>query len=118
MIHNIPQPAFEQFVADELAHDPNVEIRKGVSFVSAAQVRNSSYSNLCSLYAQANSLKNKDEVFTRVEERANGRQYVIRSQHVIACDGGRSAVRKMLEIECEGEDSCMTYSAVFSVLLS
>jgi hypothetical protein len=39
MIHNIPQPDFEQFVADVLANDHNVEIRKGVSFVSAAQVR-------------------------------------------------------------------------------
>ncbi|KAE9962425.1 hypothetical protein BLS_000335 [Venturia inaequalis] len=73
MIHNIPQPDFEQFVADELALDPNVEIRKGVAFVSGAQ--------------------NKNEVFTKVEERATGIQYVIRSQHVIACDGGRSAVR-------------------------
>lgn len=63
-------------------------------------------------------MKNKDEVFTRVEERTTGRQYVIRSQHVIACDGGRSAVRKMLEIECEGEDSCMTYGVVLSVSLS
>jgi 2-polyprenyl-6-methoxyphenol hydroxylase-like FAD-dependent oxidoreductase len=62
--------------------------------------------------------KNKDEVFTKVEERATGRQYVIRSQHVIACDGGRSAVRKMLGIECEGEDSCMTHCVSFSVLFS
>ncbi|QDS67736.1 hypothetical protein FKW77_005960 [Venturia effusa] len=72
MIHNIPQPDFEQFVADELANDSNVEIRKGVAFVSVAQ--------------------NKDEVFSKVEERATGRQYVIRSQHLIACDGGRSAI--------------------------
>lgn len=51
-------------------------------------------------------MKNRDEVFTKVQERATGRQYVIRSQHVIGCDGGRSAVRTMLGIECEGEDSC------------
>ena len=28
MIHNIPQPAFEQFVAKRLAQDGAVEIRK------------------------------------------------------------------------------------------
>ncbi|TID17558.1 FAD binding domain-containing protein [Venturia nashicola] len=92
MIHNIPQPDFEQFVADELATDPNVEIRKGVAFVSGAQ--------------------NKHEVLSKVEERATGRQYVIRSQHVIACDGGRSAVRSMLGIECEGEDSYETMMTI------
>lgn len=51
MIHNIPQPDFEQFVADELAKDSNVEIRKGVSFVSGAQVRTffCSHDNVMSL---------------------------------------------------------------------
>ena len=38
MIHNIPQPRFEQFVAEQLAGDTNVEIRKGVAFVSCVQV--------------------------------------------------------------------------------
>jgi hypothetical protein len=39
MIHNIPQPVFEQFISDCLAHDWNVDVRKGVSFVSLEQVR-------------------------------------------------------------------------------
>lgn len=39
MIHNIPQPSFEQFVARELENEPKVEIRKGVAFVSCRQVR-------------------------------------------------------------------------------
>lgn len=38
MIHNIPQPDFEKFVSDQLLDDPNVEIRKGVGFVSCEQV--------------------------------------------------------------------------------
>lgn len=38
MIHNIPQPTFEQFLSDYLAGDENVDLRKGVSFVSLAQV--------------------------------------------------------------------------------
>jgi hypothetical protein len=38
MIHNIPQPVFEQFVTEFLAQDDNVDIRKGVSFVSLEQV--------------------------------------------------------------------------------
>ena len=39
MLHNIPQLAFEQFVAKELEHDPNVEIRKNVSYITSRQVR-------------------------------------------------------------------------------
>jgi hypothetical protein len=39
MIHNIPQPAFEEFVAKRLAQDEVVEIRKNHSFVSCEQVR-------------------------------------------------------------------------------
>jgi hypothetical protein len=38
MIHNIPQPDFEQFVAQNMRIDPNVEVRKGVFFVSCEQV--------------------------------------------------------------------------------
>jgi hypothetical protein len=38
MILNIPQPAFEEFVTDVLVKDPNVDLRKGVSFVSLEQV--------------------------------------------------------------------------------
>lgn len=38
MIHNIPQPDFEAFVAERLKDDPNVEIKKSVSFVSCEQV--------------------------------------------------------------------------------
>jgi 2-polyprenyl-6-methoxyphenol hydroxylase-like FAD-dependent oxidoreductase len=34
MIHNIPQPVFEQFVTEHLSADPNVEVRKGISFDS------------------------------------------------------------------------------------
>ncbi|KAF2424438.1 hypothetical protein EJ08DRAFT_639399 [Tothia fuscella] len=37
MIHNIPQPVLEQFIADHLVHDSNVEIKKGSSFVSCTQ---------------------------------------------------------------------------------
>jgi hypothetical protein len=40
MVHNIPQPTFEDFVADTLAGDPSVEIWKNMSFVSCSQVRN------------------------------------------------------------------------------
>lgn len=87
MIHNIPQPHFEEFLAERLSHDPKVSIRKGVSFVSCKQI-----SDEC--------------VITTVEERATQRYYQIASRHVVACDGARSKVREALAIECEGEDSC------------
>jgi hypothetical protein len=38
MIHNIPQPAFEEFVARRLALDGEVEVRKNHSFVTCEQV--------------------------------------------------------------------------------
>ena len=38
MIHNIPQPVFEEFVARNLLHDSNNEIRKGVSYISSKEV--------------------------------------------------------------------------------
>lgn len=38
MIHNIPQPEFERILTQDLSHEANVDIRKGVSFVSLDQV--------------------------------------------------------------------------------
>jgi hypothetical protein len=38
MIHNIPQPDFEQLIAKKLADSSNVEIRKNHTFISAEQV--------------------------------------------------------------------------------
>ncbi|KAK7432760.1 hypothetical protein QQZ08_000620 [Neonectria magnoliae] len=84
MIHNIPQPDFEQFVAKELENDPNVQIRKGVAYVTCEQ--------------------GEGKFITTVEERATRTRWNITSRHVIACDGAKSEVRKDLGIECEGED--------------
>jgi 2-polyprenyl-6-methoxyphenol hydroxylase-like FAD-dependent oxidoreductase len=92
MIHNIPQPIFEQFVTEHLSADPNVDIRKGVSFDS--------------LFTEMES------VLTTVEERATGHKYQIRSRHVIACDGARSRVREFLRIESDGEDSYETMMTI------
>jgi 2-polyprenyl-6-methoxyphenol hydroxylase-like FAD-dependent oxidoreductase len=39
MIHNIPQPTFEEFLASGLAIESETELKKGVSFVSCTQVR-------------------------------------------------------------------------------
>ncbi|KAJ4405302.1 hypothetical protein N0V82_010336 [Gnomoniopsis sp. IMI 355080] len=92
MIHNIPQPDFEAFVADHLQDDPNVEIRKAVGFVSCEQF--------------------EDKVVTTVEERGTKTTYKIRSRHVIACDGAKSQVRKSLGIKSEGEDSYETMMTI------
>jgi 2-polyprenyl-6-methoxyphenol hydroxylase-like FAD-dependent oxidoreductase len=92
MIHNIPQPVFEQFVTEHISADPNVDIRKGISFNS--------------LVTESNS------VLTTVEERATGGIYQIRSRHVIACDGAKSKVREFLGIESDGEDSYETMMTI------
>jgi hypothetical protein len=39
MIHNIPQPVFEEFIAERLGRDGVVEVKKNHSFVSCEQVR-------------------------------------------------------------------------------
>lgn len=86
MIHNISQPDFEQYVSEELSKLDNVEVRKGVSFVSLQD--------------------HGDSVTTTVEERASGRLYTLKSKFVIACDGAKSKVREFMGIQGEGEDSC------------
>lgn len=95
MIHNIPQPMFEELVAEKLHSAKNADIRKGVSFVSLEQ--------------------ESDQVVTTVEERATGHRYPIASRIVVACDGHRSSVRKYLQTECEGEDSCKSPAMVHGI---
>lgn len=38
MIHNIPQPVFEELIAARLAKDAKVEVRKNHSFIKCTQV--------------------------------------------------------------------------------
>ncbi|KAJ5665650.1 uncharacterized protein N7477_008098 [Penicillium maclennaniae] len=92
MIHNIPQPAFEAFVAEKLAKSDLVEIRKNHSFTSLEQ--------------------GGGFVVTTVEDRGAQREYKIRSRHVVACDGAKSAVRKFLGVTCEGEEPCETMMTI------
>ncbi|KIW23324.1 uncharacterized protein PV07_11532 [Cladophialophora immunda] len=92
MIHNVPQPVFEEFVTEVLAKDSNIDLRKGISFVSLEQ--------------------NSEGVITTVEERATGHQFQIRSKYLVACDGARSKVRSFLGIESDGEDSYETMMTI------
>ncbi|KAM5345962.1 hypothetical protein ACJ41O_011823 [Fusarium nematophilum] len=92
MIHNIPQPAFEKFVAKELEHDPNVEVRKNVAYISSQQT--------C------------DQVTSVLEERSTKTQWLARSRHVLACDGAKSQVRADLGIGSEGEDGYETMMTI------
>ncbi|KAJ5570413.1 uncharacterized protein N7459_009843 [Penicillium hispanicum] len=92
MIHNIPQPAFEEMISKRLAKSSRVEIRKNHSFVSLEQAG--------------------EFVITTVEDRVSQRQYTIKSRHVVACDGAKSAVRRHLGVACEGEDTCDTMMTI------
>ncbi|KAH9210423.1 3-propionate hydroxylase [Leptodontidium sp. 2 PMI_412] len=92
MIHNIPQPRFEEFVASRLVQDGVVEVWKNHSFVSCKQI--------------------DDRVVTVVENRGNKSLYNICSRHVVACDGAKSRVRQTLGIECEGESSYETMMTI------
>ncbi|CAG7952011.1 unnamed protein product [Penicillium salamii] len=88
MIHNIPQPAFEELIAQRLSNSSLAEIRKSHSFVSLKQV------------------------ITTIEDRVSKETYKVRSKHVVACDGAKSAVRNFLGIESEGEDSYETMMTI------
>ncbi|KAI4723375.1 hypothetical protein E4T48_00575 [Aureobasidium sp. EXF-10727] len=90
MIHNIPQPTFEEFISNKLSD--NVRIIRNASFVSCQQ--------------------DTDCVTTIVEDRNSGATFKVKSQHVIACDGARSRVRSFLNIECDGEDSYETMMTI------
>ncbi|KAL1890759.1 hypothetical protein Sste5346_008084 [Sporothrix stenoceras] len=92
LIHNIPQPDFEAFVANELDGDPNVEIRKGLAYITSTQTDGG--------------------VSTTVEERATGVQWTVLSRYVLACDGAKSTVRKDLGIQSEGEDGYETMMTI------
>lgn len=41
-----------------------------------------------------------------IEDRASGTEYKIKSRHLVACDGAKSAVRTFLGITSEGEETC------------
>lgn len=83
--------------------DPSTEVRKGVSFVSCEQ---ESMLFLILHLPIANQLQTLNTVTTTVEERDTGRRYSLRSRHLIACDGARSLVRKVLKVASEGEETC------------
>ncbi|KXH30568.1 FAD binding domain-containing protein [Colletotrichum nymphaeae SA-01] len=92
VLESTPEPDFEKFIAEYLENDPNVEIRKGVGFISCEQ--------------------RGDKVTTVVEERSTKRRWTVTSRHVIGCDGAKSQVRRFLGIETEGEDGYETMMTI------
>lgn len=112
MIHNVPQPEFEAFIASLLKDDPNVTIRKGVAFESCEQVSScqiwpfvANFQHHVTVVA-IDKLQAGNQVITTVASRDTNDTYQIRSDYVLGCDGAKSQVRKWLGIESEGEDSC------------
>lgn len=117
MIHNVPQPDFEAFIAEFLKDDPNVEIRKGVAFEFCEQVSSwrTKPFDICTEFCHhfkiatvIDNLQAGNQVITTATVRHTNEQYQIRANYVLGCDGAKSQVRKWLGIESEGEDSCKT----------
>lgn len=50
--------------------------------------------------------KRNDCVLASIEDRSTQRVYTVRCTYLVGCDGAKSAVRRFLGIESEGEDSC------------
>ncbi|ODM15826.1 hypothetical protein SI65_08666 [Aspergillus cristatus] len=84
MIHNVTQPMYEDYVMERVRGSDLVEIRKNHSFVGFQDFG--------------------EYALTTVEYRGTQREYTVKSNYVIACDGAKSPVRNFLEIESEGED--------------
>ncbi len=104
MIHNIPQPRFEELIAARLKMEGQVEIRKNHSYVQCEQV--STHQLVTWFETHQSHSQYKDHVITTVEDRTTNKAYKIRSKYLIACDGAKSRVRSSLGVECEGEDGC------------
>ncbi|CAG8381778.1 unnamed protein product [Penicillium salamii] len=92
MIHNIPQPAFEELIAKKISKSKSVQICKAHTFVSLEQF--------------------DGHIITKIEDRTTKQTYKVKSRHVIACDGAKSSVRKFLGIESEGESSYETMMTI------
>ncbi|KAF2150954.1 3-propionate hydroxylase [Myriangium duriaei CBS 260.36] len=90
MIHNIPQPDFEDYITSHI--EDRVKIIKNASFVSCREDENS--------------------VWTTVEDRNTGATFQVHSRYVVACDGSKSRVRKHLGIESDGEESYETMMTI------
>lgn len=91
MLHNIPRPELESYVAEGLANDPKKTIRKGLAFTSYEQ--------------------DDHGVTSTLHECSIGREWTVRSHHLIACDGAKSIVRSALGIPFVGENSYETTKA-------
>ncbi|PYH46446.1 3-propionate hydroxylase [Aspergillus saccharolyticus JOP 1030-1] len=92
MLHNIPQPDFEEYVQQKLMKNSLVEIRKNHSFVRLGDFG--------------------DYVVATIEDRAAQREYHVKCKYLVGCDGAKSAVRRCLGVESEGEDSYETMMTI------
>lgn len=68
-------------ILDRLASDPGAEIRMNTKLVSCTQ---------------------DDDGITATVERGDGETQELRARYLVGCDGGRSTVRKLADIEFEG----------------
>ncbi|KPI34761.1 putative polyketide hydroxylase [Cyphellophora attinorum] len=83
LLHNVAQPMTEQHLLEHLGGQ--VEIRKGHELVSCVQ--------------------SPAVVDVTIQERATSKQYIVRANHVVACDGARSKMRQLLGIECDEQST-------------
>ncbi|KAE8153314.1 3-propionate hydroxylase [Aspergillus avenaceus] len=92
MIHNIPQPEFENLIAQGLLRNLFVEVRKNHSF---------------------SSLEDRGEyILALIEDRSTKETYLVRCAYLVGCDGAKSTFRRHLGIESEGEDSYKTMMTI------
>lgn len=112
MIHNIPQPVLEQELTEHINNDPNITLKKGFSIHAVDQVRPRDIDlNMEGMLIEA-PIQTEHEVLATIEDRSTGQLHQTKARHLIACDGRKSRVSKLLGIESESEDSDQTMMTI------
>ena len=89
---NLAQPLFEDFLLEEVARSPLIELRRGTSWIACEQT---------------------DEAVTSVLEDVDTREQTrVATRYVIAADGAGSVVRRELGIEMVGDSASQAFITI------
>lgn len=91
--HRISQLYLEPILRDEAANTPEIDLRYSTELVSLSQT--------------------KDNVELTCRDLASGEKIQLIARYVAGCDGGRSIVRKQINVPLEGDDALGQVKSVY-----